>query len=72
MAKRINTVNTQWQRLMNAARQRWDKLTDSDIQGVKGNSERLISLLQERYGFAREQALKELAAWRRSLAEAAA
>ena len=67
MAKRIQTVNEQWTRMMTAARSRWDKLTDDDLQSVRGNAERLISVLQSRYGFARQQAIKELTAWRQAL-----
>ena len=48
------------------ARQHWDKLTDDDLASVHGNTERLISALQQRYGLARAQALKELSAWRRT------
>lgn len=72
MAKQLDTVNTQWTRLMTAARQRWDRLSDDDVQDVRGNTERLISVLQTRYGFARAQALRELAAWRQSLSTGAA
>lgn len=67
MAKRLDTVNVQWIRLMAAARQRWDRLSEDDVQNVRGNAERLISVLQARYGFARAQALKELTAWRQAL-----
>lgn len=67
MAHRLSTVSTQWLRLMASARARWARLSDDDLTAVKGNAERLISLLQERYGFAREQAVKELMAWRKSL-----
>lgn len=72
MAKRINTVSEQWIRLMTAARQRWNLLTDDDVQDVRGNTERLISVLQLRYGFARAQAIRELTAWRQALATGAA
>ena len=67
MAMRFNTVSEQWVRLMTAARQRWDRLTDDDVQGVRGNSERLISVLQARYGLPRAKAIRELTAWRQSL-----
>lgn len=67
MAQRFTTVSNQWLRLMASARERWARLSDDDLHAVKGNAERLISLLQERYGMAREQALKELTAWRKSL-----
>lgn len=72
MVKRFNTVSDQWLRTMAAARLRWDKLTDDDLQSVRGNAERLIDVLQSRYGFPRDQATKELAAWRQSLTASAA
>jgi uncharacterized protein YjbJ (UPF0337 family) len=56
-----------WQRLMHNARERWDRLTEDDVQGVRGNAERMVSVLQARYGLARHEALKELTAWSRSL-----
>jgi uncharacterized protein YjbJ (UPF0337 family) len=67
MTKRTTTVSSQWTRLMTAARQRWDRLTDDDVQDVHGNTERLISILQTRYGFPRARALRELTAWRQAL-----
>ncbi len=72
MAKRRDTVNDQWTRLMAAARKRWDRLSEDDVQSVRGNTERLISVLQTRYGFARAQAIKELTAWRQALSTDAA
>jgi uncharacterized protein YjbJ (UPF0337 family) len=56
-----------WQRLMHAARERWDRLTEDDVRNVRGNAERMISVLQDRYGMARDEAQKELTAWSRSL-----
>jgi hypothetical protein len=63
-----NEGSDRWQRLSSAARQRWDRLTEEDVQAVRGNAERLISLLQGRCGLERDQALKELMAWRGVLA----
>jgi uncharacterized protein YjbJ (UPF0337 family) len=63
------TTNDRWTRVMGMARQHWDKLTDDDLAAVRGNSERLISALQTRYGIARAQALVELATWRQALQE---
>ena len=60
-------TNDRWVRVMGMARQHWDKLTDDDLAAVRGNSERLISALQSRYGIARAQALVELAMWRQVL-----
>ena len=67
MSERMTTTSDRWLRVMATARQHWDKLTDDDLASVHGNTERLISALQQRYGLARAQALKELSAWRRTL-----
>lgn len=61
-------TRTRWQELTGAVRARWSKLTEDDVLSVRGNAERLIERLQLRYGMAREDALKELSAWSRSLA----
>ncbi len=63
----MHTTSNRWLRTMAIAREQWNQLTDEDLADVRGNTERFISVLQRRYGMAREQALKELAAWRRSL-----
>lgn len=68
MAKQVTTtMSDQWARVMDAARARWGKLTADDVQSVHGNAERLISVLQARYGFGRGEALDELKRWRRTL-----
>lgn len=72
MAQRIQTVNEQWTRVMTAARARWSKLTDDDVQDVRGNTERLITVLQVRYGSSRQQVIRELTAWRQALSTGAA
>jgi uncharacterized protein YjbJ (UPF0337 family) len=72
MAQQMRPASDRWLRVMKAARQRWNRLTDEDLADVRGNTERLISALQRRHGMARDQALRELVAWRQSLAQRAA
>lgn len=60
-------ARSRWQELTGAVRARWSALTDDDVRSVRGNAERLITVLQNRYGFARDEAIKELTAWSRSL-----
>ena len=38
----------------------WGKLTDDDFEQIGGQKDRLIGLLQERYGYTREQAQHEI------------
>ncbi len=46
--------------LKGRAREWWGRLTDDEIDQVEGNAERLAGLLQERYGYSREEAEREI------------
>jgi uncharacterized protein YjbJ (UPF0337 family) len=59
MAVDWNTTNTQ-NRFQGDARIFWGKLTESDNRDIAGNRDRLIAKLQERYGWSREQAVREV------------
>jgi uncharacterized protein YjbJ (UPF0337 family) len=47
-------------------RQNWVKLTDEDLTRIGGRREELIGRLQERYGFAKSEAEREVGAWMRA------
>jgi uncharacterized protein YjbJ (UPF0337 family) len=49
-----------WHQLKGEAKTRWGKLTDDDLTQAAGQTEKLIGLLQERYGYARERAEREV------------
>jgi uncharacterized protein YjbJ (UPF0337 family) len=53
----------QWHQLKGEVKRQWGKLTDDDISRVDGSLEKLSGALQERYGYAREQAENEIARW---------
>jgi uncharacterized protein YjbJ (UPF0337 family) len=55
-----DTIKGQWMQLKGKIKQQWGKLTDDDLTEIEGNSEMLIGKLQERYGYTREQAEREL------------
>ncbi len=55
-----------------AAKERWGKLTDDDLEMISGHHEQLIGKIQERYGIAREEAQKQADAWMKSTEEPAA
>jgi uncharacterized protein YjbJ (UPF0337 family) len=48
-------------------KERWGKLTDSDLTTIAGKRDQLAGLLQERYGYAKDQAEKELDEFTRAL-----
>lgn len=52
-----------WKQLVGNVRTRWGELTDDDVQQIKGNAQQLAGKLQERYGYTKEQAERELDEW---------
>ena len=49
-----------WQQFTALVQEKWDKLTDDDLTTFGGQSAQLADLLQQKYGYAREQAEKEI------------
>jgi uncharacterized protein YjbJ (UPF0337 family) len=58
-------LDGRWTRLKGKIRERWDKLTDDQIEQVQGRWGRLIGLLQDQYGGTREQVEREVQEFRR-------
>ena len=52
-----------WHQLKGEAKIRWGKLTDDDLDQAAGQTEKLIGLLQERYGYVRDRAEREVRAF---------
>lgn len=52
-----------WEQLKGKARTQWARLTNDDVDMVKGDAQTLAGRLQERYGWAREQAEREITDW---------
>jgi uncharacterized protein YjbJ (UPF0337 family) len=49
-----------WKEARGKIKQEWGKFTDNDITQLKGTYEELEGLLQQRYGYAKEQADKAI------------
>ena len=49
-----------WLQAKGEVRNWWNKLTDDDVDQIQGDSEKFIGKLQERYGYTRDQAEKEM------------
>ena len=49
-----------WQQFTAIVKEEWDKLTDDDLTTFGGQSDQLAGILQKKYGYAREQAEKEI------------
>jgi uncharacterized protein YjbJ (UPF0337 family) len=48
-----------WKRMRGQAKVWWGKLTDDDLQKVDGKLDQLLGLLQQKYGYSRQQAEEE-------------
>lgn len=53
-------IGGNWKQFKGSVKERWGKLTDDDLAVVNGKRDKLAGMLQERYGYAKEQAEKEL------------
>jgi uncharacterized protein YjbJ (UPF0337 family) len=53
----------QWTQLKGRLRKQWGRLTDDDIDQIKGNRDILLGKLQERYGRNREENEREVETW---------
>jgi uncharacterized protein YjbJ (UPF0337 family) len=53
-------IANDWQQFTAMVKQEWDKLTDDDLTTFGGQSDQLAGILQRKYGYAREQAEKEI------------
>lgn len=49
-----------WMQVKGAVKAQWGKLTDDELDQVEGNAERLVGLVQERYGYQKERAQQEV------------
>jgi len=56
-------IEGNWTKAKGKLRAQWGKLTDDDLTVINGKREELAGRLQERYGYQKEQAEKEIDAW---------
>ena len=49
-----------WKQLKGKVRQQWGKLTDDQLDRISGRYEELVGLIQERYGYSREEAGRQV------------
>ena len=58
-----DVLKGKWNQLKGNVRKQWGKLTDDDVDQIKGDSEILLGRLQERYGRTKEDAQREIDDW---------
>lgn len=55
-----DTLKGQWNQLKGHVRKEWGKLTDDDIDQIRGDAQILVGKVQERYGRKKEEAQAEV------------
>jgi len=55
-----------WKQFRGEVRQQWGKLTDDDLEQVRGERDKLVGRIQERYGIAKSDAQHQLEDWERT------
>jgi uncharacterized protein YjbJ (UPF0337 family) len=58
-----NRVEGNWIEMKGKIKEQWGKLTDDDLDVIDGKQDQLEGRLQQRYGYAKDQAKKEIDAW---------
>ena len=56
-------VGGNWQQVKGKVKEQWGKLTDDDMTVIEGKRDQLVGKIQERYGYAKDQAEKEVDSW---------
>ncbi|RYZ84186.1 MAG: CsbD family protein [Proteobacteria bacterium] len=49
-------IESQWKDIKGTLREKWAKFTDDDVELIAGKKDRFVGKLQERYGYAKEEA----------------
>jgi uncharacterized protein YjbJ (UPF0337 family) len=52
-----------WKQVKGKVKEKWSKLTDDDLTAINGRRDQLEGKIQERYGYAKDQARKEVDDW---------
>ncbi|GGE19636.1 UPF0337 protein [Primorskyibacter flagellatus] len=53
-------IEGNWKQFKGEAQTQWGKLTNDDLDVVQGNRQKLEGKLQERYGYAKDEAKREV------------
>lgn len=61
-----NTLHGEWNVLKGKVKEKWGKLTNDDITQINGKRDQLVGKIEERYGYAKDRAERELSDWEKT------
>ncbi|WP_405406406.1 CsbD family protein [Paracoccus sp. Ld10] len=53
-------IQGKWKQLKGATKVKWGELTEDELDQIDGNKDRLAGKLQEKYGWTKDQADREI------------
>lgn len=62
-------IEGKWKQVKGSLKTQWGKLTDDDLNVIAGKRDKLVGKLQERYGYARDEAQRKADEWVQSAGE---
>jgi uncharacterized protein YjbJ (UPF0337 family) len=63
-----NVIEGRWSQMKGELRNQWAKLTDDDLENVAAKKDKLVGMLQERYGIMKDEAERQIDEWMARLA----
>ncbi|TVQ57583.1 MAG: CsbD family protein [Rhodobacteraceae bacterium] len=60
-------IKGKWTQVKGSARSKWGELTDDDIEKAAGQKDRMVGIIQEKYGIAKHEAEKQVDEWTSTL-----
>jgi uncharacterized protein YjbJ (UPF0337 family) len=60
-------IEGNWKQFKGKVKEKWAALTDDDLTAIQGRRDQLAGRLQERYGYAKDRAERELDEFARTL-----
>lgn len=55
-----NILRGYWKEIKGKVRKQWGKVTDDDLERIKGNYDELEGILQKHYGYTNEEVKREI------------
>ena len=56
-------IKGKWSQMQGAVRSKWGELTDDEVAEAAGERDRMVGLIQEKYGVAKEEAERQVDEW---------
>ena len=54
-----DVLKGKWKEMKGAIKEKWGKFTEDDLTEMEGKEEKLLGILQKRYGYTEDKARKE-------------